>query len=221
MRQWVAVWHSGAVLDSLAPSRSMPPPLPMRLLATLLAILALSLAACGEPAHFNATDITGADWGKDFALTDHNGKLRHLADFKGKAVMMFFGYTLCPDVCPTNMAAMKETMKLLGPDADRVQVLFVTVDPARDTPQLLAQYVPWFYPSFLGLWGDEKTIAETAGNFKVFYAKHPGSEPGSYSVDHTASSYVFDPTGRLRLVIRHGETPEHIAADLRQLLAGK
>jgi protein SCO1 len=181
----------------------------------------MALAACGEPAHFNATDITGADWGKDFSLTDHNGKPRRLADFKGKAVVLFFGYTLCPDVCPTNMAAMKETMKLLGPDADRVQVLFVTVDPTRDTPKLLAQYVPWFYPTFLGLWGDEKTIAATARDFKVFYAKHPGSEPDSYSIDHTASSYVFDPEGRLRLVIRHGETPEHIAADLGQLLAGK
>lgn len=193
----------------------------MRFLAAFLAVLAMALAACGEPAHFNATDITGADWGKDFALIDHNGKPRRLADFKGKAVVLFFGYTQCPDVCPTNMVAMKETMKLLGPDAARVQVLFVTLDPARDTPKLLAQYVPWFDPSFIGLWGDEKTIADTAREFKVFYAKHPGSEPGSYSIDHTASSYVFDPEGRLRLVERHGETPAHVADDLRQLLAGK
>jgi protein SCO1/2 len=193
----------------------------MRFLAAFLAVLAMTLESCGEPAHFNATDITGADWGKDFALTDHNGKPRRLADFKGKAVVMFFGYTLCPDVCPTNMLAMKETMKALGPDAARVQVLFVTLDPARDTPKLLAQYVPWFDPSFLGLWGDEKTIAETASNFKVFFAKQPGADPSTYSIDHTASSYVFDPEGRLRLVIRHGETPDRIAADLRQLLAGK
>jgi protein SCO1/2 len=193
----------------------------MRLFAAVLAFLAVMLAACSEPAHFNATDVTGADWGKDFALTDHNGTPRKLADFRGKAVVMFFGYTLCPDVCPTNMVAMKETMKLLGPDAARVQVLFVTVDPTRDTPKLLAQYVPWFDPSFLGLWGDEKTIAATARDFKVFYAKRPGADPKVYSVDHTASSYVFDPTGRLRLVIRHGETPDRIAADLRQLLAGK
>jgi protein SCO1/2 len=193
----------------------------MRVLAVILAVLALTLASCGEPAHFNATDVTGADWGKDFALTDHNGKPRRLADFKGKAVVLFFGYTQCPDVCPTNMVAMKDTMKLLGGDAARVQVLFATLDPARDTPQLLAQYVPWFDPSFLGLWGDEQTVAATAREFKVFYAKQPGSEPGSYSIDHTASSYVFDPEGRLRLVVRHGETSEHVAADLRELLAGK
>jgi len=193
----------------------------MRFLAIVLAVLAVTLASCSEPARFNATNVTGADWGKDFALTDHNGKLRRLADFKGKAVVLFFGYTQCPDVCPTNMVAMKETVKLLGPDAQRVQVLFATVDPERDAPQLLAQYVPWFDPAFLGLWGDEKTVAETARNFKVYYAKQPGKEAGSYSIDHTASSYVFDPAGRLRLIVRHGEAPERIAADLRQLLAGK
>lgn len=193
----------------------------MRFLALVLAALALALAACSEPAKFNATDITGADWGKDFALTDHTGKLRHLADFKGKAVILFFGYTQCPDVCPTTLTAMKETMKALGPDAQRVQVLFATLDPNRDTPKLLAEYVPWFDPSFLGLWGDEQTIAATAKDFKVFYAKQPGKEPGSYSIDHTAASYVFDPESRLRLTVRHGETPERLAADLRQLLAGK
>ncbi|HEX8988562.1 MAG TPA: SCO family protein [Rhodocyclaceae bacterium] len=193
----------------------------MRFLAAVLALLALTLASCSEPAHFNSTDVTGADWGKDFALTDHTGKLRRLADFKGKAVVMFFGYTQCPDVCPTNMVTMKDAMQLLGSDAARVQVLFVTIDPARDTPQLLAQYVPWFDPSFIGLWGDEKTVAATAKEFKVFYAKVPGKEPGSYSMDHTASSYVFAPSGKLRLVVRHGETPQHIADDLRQLLAGK
>lgn len=193
----------------------------MKILAAVLAVFALALAGCAEPAHFYATDITGVDWGKDFALTDHNGKPRHLSDFKGKAVVLFFGYTQCPDVCPTNMVAMKETMKVLGPDASRVQVLFATLDPARDTPQLLAQYVPWFDPSFLGLWGDEKTIAATAADFKVYFAKQPGKAPGSYSIDHTASSYVFDPAGTLRLTVRHGESPEHIAADLRQLLAGK
>ena len=192
----------------------------MKHFALLIAFLATLLAACGEPAKFNATDISGADWGKDFALTDHTGQLRHLADFRGKAVVMFFGYTQCPDVCPTTLAAMRDTMKLLGPDAARVQVLFVTVDPARDTQQLLAQYVPWFDPSFLGLRGDEATTAAVTRDFKVFYAKVPGKDAGSYSIDHSASSYVFDPQGRLRLTVRHGETPERLVADLRQLLAG-
>jgi protein SCO1/2 len=193
----------------------------MRTLALLTALFAALLAGCGEPAKFNATDITGVDWGKDFALTDHTGRLRHLADFRGKAVVMFFGYTQCPDICPTTLAAMRDTLKLLGPDAARVQVLFVTIDPARDTQQVLAQYVPWFDPSFLGLRGDEAATAAVAKDFKVFYAKVPGKEPGSYSMDHSAASYVFDPQGRLRLTIRHGEAPERIAADLRQLLAGK
>lgn len=193
----------------------------MRFLALPLLVLALFLAACAEPAKFNGTDIAGADWGKDFALTDHTGKLRHIADFRGKAVVLFFGYTQCPDVCPTTLIGMRDAMKLMGPDAARVQVLFATLDPTRDTPQLLAQYVPWFDPSFLGLWGDEQTIAATAKNFKVFYAKQPGTEPGSYSIDHSAASYVFDPQGRLRLTFRHGEAPANMAADLKQLLAGK
>lgn len=187
----------------------------------LLLLLAFLVAGCSEPPRFHSTDITGVDWGKDFALTDHAGKPRTLADFRGKAVVLFFGYTQCPDICPTTLAAMRDTMGLLGKDAERVQVLFVTVDPNRDTPKLLAEYVPWFHPSFLGLWGDEATVAAVAKDFKVFYAKQPGKEPGSYSVDHTASSYAFDPQGRLRLVIRHGETPERTAADLRLLLAGK
>jgi len=189
-----------------------------RLLALLLGLL---LAACSEPARFNATEVTGVPWGKDFALTDHHGKPRRLADFQGKAVVLFFGYTQCPDVCPTTLTAMRDTLKLLGTDAARVQVLFVTLDPARDTPQLLADYVPWFESTMLGLWADEKTIAATAGEFKVFYVKRPGAQAGSYSIDHSAASYVFDPQGRLRLTVRHGEAPERVAADLRLLLAGK
>jgi protein SCO1/2 len=143
------------------------------------------------------------------------------ADFQGKAVVLFFGYTQCPDVCPTTLSTMREAMALLGDDAKRVQVLFATVDPARDTPQLLAQYVPSFHPDFLGLYGDEKTIAATAKDFKVFYLKQPGKTPDSYSVDHSTGSYAFDPTGRLRLLLRHGETPTNVAADLKLLLAGK
>ncbi|OHC67866.1 MAG: photosynthetic protein synthase I [Rhodocyclales bacterium GWA2_65_20] len=193
----------------------------MKLSSVLLLAFAMLLASCAEPAKFNATDISGVDWGKDFALADGSGQLRHIADFKGKAVVLFFGYTQCPDVCPTTLSAMRDALKLMGPDAARVQVLFATLDPTRDTPQLLAQYVPWFDPSFVGLWGDEQTIAAVAKDFKVFYAKQPGKEPGSYSIDHSAASYAFDPQGQLRLTIRHGEAPERIAADLKLLLAGK
>jgi len=193
----------------------------MKLLPVLALVLGFLLAGCSEPAQFNSTDISGATWGKDFALVDHTGKPRRLTDFKGKAVVLFFGYTQCPDVCPTTLAVMRDTLKLLGPDAAKVQVLFATLDPTRDTPQLLAEYVPWFDPSIIGLWGNEETIAATAREFKVYYAKQPGVKPGSYSIDHSAISYAFDPQGRLRLTIHHGETPEHIAADLRQLLAGK
>jgi protein SCO1/2 len=134
---------------------------------------------------------------------------------------MFFGYTQCPDVCPTTLATLRETMALLGDDANRVQVLFVSVDPARDTPQLLAQYVPAFHPSFLGVYADDKATAALAKDFKVFYARQPGTTPGSYSIDHSTGSYVFDPQGKLRLLIRHGESPANVAADLKLLLAGK
>jgi protein SCO1 len=187
----------------------------------LLLCLALLLTACSPPAKFNATDLSNIDWGKDFALTDHHGKRRHLGDFKGRVVVMFFGYTQCPDVCPTTMGSMRELMAKLGPDAERVQVLFVTVDPERDTPQLLAQYVPAFHPSFLGLYGDAATTEATAKEFKIFYHKQPGSTPSAYTVDHTAGSYLFDPRGRLRLYVRHGETPERMAQDIKRLLAGE
>ena len=187
----------------------------------LLLLAASLLTGCSPPAKFNATELSGIDWGKDFALTDHNGTPRRLADFKGRAVLVFFGYTQCPDVCPTTMSNMRELMTTLGPEAGRVQVLFVTVDPERDTPQLLAQYVPAFHPSFLGLYGDAAATAATAREFKIFYNKQPGSTPGSYTVDHTAGNYLFDPRGRLRLYVRHGETPERMAQDIKRLLAGE
>ena len=190
-------------------------------LPPLLVCLAILLAGCSEPSRFISTDLSTVDWGKDFSLTDHNGKASRLADFRGKAVVMFFGYTQCPDVCPTTLAAMRDAVALLGKEAGRVQVLFVTVDPARDTPQLLAQYVPAFHPGFLGLYADDKATAALAKDFKVFYAKQPGSTPGSYSIDHSTGSYAFDPQGKLRLLLRHGETPANIAADLKLLLAGK
>jgi protein SCO1/2 len=189
--------------------------------AALLALGVLSLAACQQsPAEkFVNTDVTGLEYAKDFALTDHNGKPRTLADFKGKAVVMFFGYTQCPDVCPTTMAEMANVMKELGPQADKVQVLFVTVDPARDTPQILSQYVPAFDKRFLGLYGDEAATAKVAKEFKVFYQKVPGKTAGSYTMDHTAGSYVFDPQGHIRLFVRHGQGAEPIVHDLKLLLS--
>ncbi|OIR06805.1 hypothetical protein GALL_110530 [mine drainage metagenome] len=193
----------------------------MSKLRWLLPLIVLALAACSQAPRFVSTDITGANFGRDFALTDQTGHLRHLSDYKGKAVVIFFGYTQCPDVCPTTLAGLAEAMKLLGADAKRVQVLFVTVDPERDTQALLAAYVPQFDPSFVGLYGDAATTAATAKEFKVFYQKVAGSTPQTYTIDHTASSYAYDPKGRLRLLIRHDETPQNVADDLRLLLAGK
>jgi protein SCO1/2 len=196
-----------------------------KLLPVLVAACALtvSLAACDklpgkQKESFQNTDVTGLDYAKGFALTDHTGKPRTLADFKGKAVVVFFGYTQCPDVCPTTMAEMASVMQKLGPLADQVQVLFITLDPERDTQELLANYVPAFDKRFIGLRGTPEQTAKTAKEFKVFYSKVPGTEPGSYTIDHTAGSYVFDRDGRLRLFIRHGQGPDPIVHDLRQLL---
>lgn len=193
----------------------------MKLFSALFLSLALLLSACTETRKFVSTDLSMVDWGKDFKLTDHNGQARSLGDFKGKAVVLFFGYTQCPDVCPTTLSTLRETMSLLGDDAKRLQVLFVTVDPARDTPALLAQYVPSFHPSFVGLRGSDEAVAATAKDFKVFYVRQPGKTPDTYSVDHSTGSYAFDPNGKLRLLLRHGETPANMAADLKLLLAGK
>lgn len=202
---------------------------PRSLFACLL--VALSLLACDKggdsggmhlssiKSSFKNTDVTGLGYARDFQLTDHNGKPRTLADFRGKVVVVFFGYTQCPDVCPTTMAEMSEVMKSLGPDADRVQVLFITIDPERDTPQLLAQYVPSFDKRFLGLTGTPAEIDKVAKEFRVFYQKVPGKQPGSYTMDHTAGSYVFDPKGRIRLFVKHGGGPEPIAQDIKRILA--
>lgn len=187
----------------------------------LLFCVALLLGACSPPAKFNGSDLKGVDWGRELSLTGHDGKHHDLGGFKGRAVILFFGYTQCPDVCPITMGGMRELMTTLGADAQRVQVLFVTVDPERDTPQLLAQYVPSFHPSFIGLYGDAAATARVAAEFKIFYRKQPGANATTYTVDHTAGSYVFDPAGRLRLYFRHGETPQRMAEDLRRLLAGE
>ena len=177
------------------------------------------LAACGADApKFRSTDITGADFGKELALTGHDGKPRTLADFRGKAVVIFFGFTHCPDICPTTLADAAGAMKTLGKDAERVQVLMVTVDPERDTPAVLSKYVPAFDPRFLGLYGDAAATQRAAKEFRIFYEKRPGSAPGAYSVDHSGQSYVLDTQGRLRLLVRHDRIAQDLAADLAMLL---
>lgn len=186
---------------------------------SVLVVAALALAACGgEGRKFRGTDITGADYGKSLALTGHDGKPRTLEDFRGKVVVLFFGYTRCPDVCPTTLVDVATVMKGLGADADRVQVLFVSVDPARDTPEVLKQYVPAFDPRFLGLYGDEEATRRVAKEFKIFYEKVEGGAPGAYTVNHSAQSYVLDAKGRLRLFERPDRLAEDLLADLRQLL---
>ena len=195
----------------------------MRRLLILLACL-MALAACDrlqtpKTAFFN-TDITGLDYANAFSLTDQNGQPRSLSDFKGKVVFVFFGYTHCPDICPTTLSEMVSIRKALGPDADRLQVLFITLDPERDTPELLASFVPAFDPSFIGLTGDQVTIDKVATDFKVFAQKVPGKDGKSYTIDHTAGSYVFDQQGRIRLFVRQGQPTEALLKDLKQLLAG-
>lgn len=191
----------------------------MKRRSVLAAALLAVLAACAPSGpKFQNVDVTGADYGRDFHLIDHHGKPRSLADFRGKVVVIFFGYTQCPDVCPTTLAELAEVMKALGPQADGVQVLFVSVDPERDTPVLLANYVPRFDPRFLGLTGDPQAIAATAKEFKVFYQKVPGQTPGSYTMDHTAGSYVIDREGRLRLFVKHGQGGAALVHDLKLLL---
>jgi protein SCO1 len=185
-------------------------------------LLALGLLAGCTPAEpvFKSTDISGTSYGKTLRLTDHHGQERTLADFKGKVVTIFFGYTQCPDVCPTALSGMSTVMQALGPDAERVQVIFVTVDPERDTPELLAQYVPAFDARFLGLYGRPEKIAEVAKEFRVFYRKS-GDLAGHYTIDHTAGTYVFGPDGRPRLYVKHAEDPQVVVADIKALLAGK
>jgi protein SCO1 len=185
----------------------------------LLALLVAVLAACQADApRFNNVDITGANYARDFRLADFNGRMRSLSDFRGKLVVVFFGYTQCPDVCPTTLTDMAEVKKRLGPDGDKLQVIFITLDPDRDTNEVLAQYVPGFDPSFLALRGTREETAAIAKDFKVFYQKVPGKTETSYTLDHTAGSYVFDREGRVRLFLRHAGGVEPIVADLQKLL---
>ena len=191
--------------------------LPRWLAVFAAAIWAVALAACSPPA-FKAVDITGANYAHSFSLNAAGGGRRTLADFRGKVVVVFFGFTQCPDVCPTTLSDLAEVRKRLGADGDRLQVVFITIDPERDTAALLAEYVPGFDPTFVGLYGTAEETAMTAKEFKVFYQKVPGKTATSYTMDHTAGAYVFDKEGRVRLFIRHGASVDDITADLRQLL---
>ena len=192
------------------------------LLPLLLGVL---LAACNPQGSsstapvFKGVDLTGAEYARGFKMKDFDGRVRTLDEFKGKVVVVFFGYTQCPDVCPTTMAELAAAKKALGADGDKVQGIFITVDPERDTPELLKAYLASFDKSFLALRGDDDETRAVAKEFKTFYAKVPGKEPGSYSMDHAAASYLFDPQGRVRVFERYGAGPQALAEDIRQLLA--
>jgi protein SCO1/2 len=184
-------------------------------------LAALTLAGCQptpQPPAFRATDITGAEFARDFRLIDHNGQTRTLADFRGKAVALFFGYTHCPDVCPTTLSDFAAALQQLGSQADRVQVIFVTVDPERDTPELLREFVPAFNPGFLGMYSDPDTLRQLAKEYKVIYQKTSVKAADDYLIDHSAGTYVYDPQGNLRLLMPYGSSPEAIAQDLKTLL---
>ena len=191
--------------------------------AALAGVAVSGLSACdraGAPS-FKGIDITGADYARDLSLFDPDGKRRSLAEFKGRVVVVFFGFTQCPDVCPTTMVELAAVKKQLGADGERVQGIFVTVDPERDTPELLKAYVDNFGAGFVALRGSPEETLAAAKHFKVFFAKVPGKTEGSYTIDHTAGSYLFDPQGRVRLFTRHGTGPEALAHDLKLLLDGK
>ena len=194
------------------------------LLVFIVAALAVFIAGCnraGDAAApgFRGIDLTGAPYGRNFRLTDADGRERTLGDYKDKAVLMYFGFVQCPDVCPTALIRAAKVKQMLGADGDKLQVIFITVDPERDTPEVIKAYTAAFDPSFIGLYGDAKRTRETADEFKVYYKQVPTGS--SYTMDHSALSYVFDPQGRLRLAMRHEQTATDYAHDIRQVLAGK
>lgn len=188
----------------------------------LAAALAAALAGCsrGDKPAFKAIDITGAEYARGLALADATGRPRTLADFKGKVAVVFFGFAQCPDVCPTTLAEIAEARKALGAEGDKVQPIFVTLDPERDTPEVLKAYVAGFGPDVVALRGSLAETQAAAKEFKIFFAKVPGKTEGSYTIDHTAGSFVFDPQGRVRLFVRHAGGAEALAHDLKLLLAG-
>lgn len=182
------------------------------------------LTACGEKKEqqalqFRGVDITGADYARDLPLTDHNGQARSIKDFAGKVVVVFFGYTQCPDFCPTSMQELVEVKNALGKDGDKLQGIFVSVDPERDTPEVLKAYMSHFDPSFLALRGTPEQLAAVAKDFKIYYKKVEGKTPTSYSMDHSAGSYVYDTAGRLRIYNRYGSGAQALAEDVRALLS--
>jgi protein SCO1/2 len=193
-------------------------------LISLMAGATLALAGCERttpPHRFNSVDLTGAEYARQINLPDFDGKPRTLADFKGKVVAVFFGYTQCPDACPTTMAELAGIEKTLGPDAARLQVVFITVDPARDSAALLKSYVTNFRPDFIALRGDEAQTKAVAKEFKVFYEKVPGRTDDSYTIDHTAGTYLFDTQGRIRLFASQSLDPALLTADIKALLDEK
>ena len=183
---------------------------------SIITCSALLVAACDGGPKFRSTDITGAEYGRSLELPDADGKVRRLADFRGKAVVLFFGFTQCPDVCPTTLADIAGVMKQLGSDADRVQVLFVTLDPERDTPETLRGYVSAFDPRFIALRGDLPATQRVAKDFKIYFEKR--KQGASYTIDHSAQSYVIDAQGRLRLLVRQDRIAQDLAPDLRVIL---
>lgn len=193
----------------------------MKIRYVLPALMIMLLSACQPAAQqnqFSATDISGAEFAQTLNLTDHTGKPRALADFKGKVVALFFGYTHCPDVCPTTMADLKQVAKLLGARGDELQVLFVTLDPERDTQEVLSQYVPSFDRRFIGLYGTKDEIEKVTDNFKIFASKVQNSGKSGYTIDHSAGVYLYDKTGKIRLYVAYGEKPDVIAADIEKLM---
>jgi len=172
-------------------------------------------------ASFQGVDLTGAAYARGFSLPDQNGKTRTLEDFKGKVVVVFFGFTQCPDVCPTTLAELAQVKKALGPDGDKVQGVFITVDPERDKPELLKAYLESFDPGFVALRGTPEQLKETAKEFKIYYAKVPGKTPDSYTMDHTAASFLFDPQGRVRVFSRYGAGASALMGDIKALIAGQ
>ena len=186
----------------------------------VLAAFAASLAAaCSESkTRFNAIDLSGADYAQDFRMPDAEGRMRSLGEFKGQVVAVFFGFTQCPDVCPTTLAELAEAKKQLGARGEKVQVVFVTVDPERDTPEVLKAYVANFDARAIALRGSPEQVAQMAKDFKVFYKKVEGKTPGSYTMDHSAATYIYDPQGRLRLYARYGSGPQALASDIGKLL---
>jgi len=180
-------------------------------------IICSVIAGCDSRPQFKSTDITGAPYGQALELTDHTGRARRLEDFRGKAVVLFFGFTHCPDICPTTLAEISQAIRSLGPDAERVQLLMVSVDPERDTQDSLAKYVTAFDERFLGLRGDLAATKKVAGEFKIYFEKSKTGD--TYTVNHSAQSYVIDPQGRLRLLVRHDRIGQDLAPDLKTLLS--